>query len=153
MKVYLARHGRALSSNRDSSQPLSVEGREDIAMLSRTLGNMNVKVNRIYHSGKLRAEETARIIAETLQPPGGVEMMPGLEPNDDVAPVRQMLNRAEDDLMLVGHLPFMANLLQLLLEQPDQDELPFFDTGNVVAVEKIGNRWQVFRHLGPRMIL
>ena len=153
VKLYLVRHGRALSADQDLAQPLSVEGRDDIAHLARTLGNMNIRVHRILHSGKLRAEETARIIAQSIQPPGGVSVLPGLGPNDEVGPVLDMVGESEEDLMLVSHLPFLANLLQALLGHPDQDEIPVFHTGNLVAVEKIGSRWKVFRNLGPRMIL
>lgn len=153
MKLYLVRHGKALSADQDLAQPLSVEGRDDIARLARTLGNMNVKVARILHSGKLRSEETARLIAAVLQPAGGVHMSGNLCPTDDISPVLELVRAEEENLMLVGHLPFLANLLQALVEAPDQDDLPLFDTGNLVAVEKVGHRWQVFRHLGPRMIM
>ncbi len=153
MKLYLVRHGRALPAENDQAQPLSLEGRDDIMHLARTLGHMNIRVQTILHSGKLRSEESARLIADVLQPAGGVVRSENLGPTDDIGPMLQKIRTATEDLMLVGHLPFLANLLQALVEAPDQDDLPVFDTGILVGVEKLGNRWQVFRHLGPRMIM
>jgi len=66
MKVYLVRHGQAVAPQVDSSQPLSDEGRNEIQHIARTLKNMNVTVHSVYHSGKLRAEESAMILAEAL---------------------------------------------------------------------------------------
>jgi phosphohistidine phosphatase len=152
LKLYLVRHGRALPVEQDISQPLSAEGRDDITRLARTLQNLNVRVAKILHSGKLRAEETAHILAGAIQPPQGVKAVQGLEPNAGTGPILDLVEQEEEDLMIVGHLPFLASFLQALLRHPDQDSLPVFDTGCAVGVEKVGRKWQIFRTLGPRMI-
>ena len=153
MKLYLVRHGESKPEQEDPSKPLTEKGRQDIRHLGRTLKNMNILVPRVFHSGKLRAEETAKLIADSLETPVAVEQAAGLAPNDDITPTLDWVIAEEEDLMIVGHLPFMARLLEALVETSDPEELPVFDSGNLVGVERIGERWQIFRHIGPNMIL
>ena len=153
MKLYLVRHGESKTEQEDLSKPLTDKGRQDISHLGRTLKNMNVLVPRIIHSGKLRAEETAKILADTLETPVVVEESAGLAPNDDISPTLELVHAEEENLMIVGHLPFLAKLLGALVKISDPEELPTFDSGNLVGVERIGDSWQIFRHIGPHMIL
>ena len=152
MKVYLVRHGKAQPTGVDPSNPLTVEGRSEISHLARTLRNLNLKVTGIVHSGKLRAEETAGIIADSVNPPQGVRVVKGLAPQDDISEAMEMIETFEQELMIVGHLPFLENLLAALVKPAENEVLPSFDNGTLVGVEKTGEAWQIFRHLGPRMI-
>ncbi len=151
MKVYLVRHGQAVAPRVDSSLPLSDEGRNDIEHVARTLANMNVKLSAIYHSGKLRAEETAMILAGALGT-GDATRTTGLAPNDDPSEALEFIEASEEDIMLVGHLPLLDRLLRLLIKPGQDDELPEFGTGTLVAVEPAEDGWLIFRTLGPHMI-
>ena len=154
MKLYLVRHGKSVAPEVDSSQPLSEEGRSEISRLARTLANLNLSPESIIHSGKLRAEETARIIAESTNPAQGVKAVKGLAPNDDIAEMLALVQALDEDLMIVGHLPFLDKLLAALVKPEDPEELPSFDNGTLIGVERVGRTWQIFRHLSPsEMIL
>jgi len=152
VKVYLVRHGKSVAPAKDPSQPLSEDGREEIRHMARTLANINLKVGTILHSGKLRAKETALEIAEVIKPAGGVKEARGLAPNDDPAQAIEKIETAQEDLMLVSHLPFLDNLLKKLVKPAQAEEMPSFDCGALIGVEKVGEQWQIFRQLGPRMI-
>lgn len=152
VKVYLVRHGKSVAPAKDPSQPLSEEGREEIRHMARTLANMNLKVGTILHSGKLRAKETALEIAEVIKPAGGVKEAKGLAPNDDPAEAMEWIDTAGEDLMVVSHLPFLDNLLEELVKPAQAEEMPSFDSGALVGVEKVNEVWKIFRQLGPRMI-
>jgi phosphohistidine phosphatase len=151
MKIYLVRHGQAVAPQVDSAKPLSDEGRSEIEHVARTLKNMNVQVGTIYHSGKLRAEESAMILAEALGPVKE-KAISGLAPNDEPQEVLQMIEAGEEDLMLVGHLPMLDKLLHELVKPEEKEEIPKFGTGTLVAVERVDDGWQIFRALGPHMI-
>jgi phosphohistidine phosphatase len=153
LKLYLVRHGEAKTEREDTSKPLNEKGRQDVRHLGRTLKNMNVRVPRIFHSGILRAEETAKLLADSLAGPVEFKKADGLAPMDDISPTLAWVNAEEEDLMIVGHLPFLASLLRFLVKTSDPAELPAFDSGNLVGVERIGDDWQIFRHIGPKMIL
>ncbi|OGG00499.1 MAG: phosphohistidine phosphatase SixA [Candidatus Glassbacteria bacterium RIFCSPLOWO2_12_FULL_58_11] len=152
MKVYLVRHGKALPPELDRSQPLSEEGRTEISHVARTLQNMNLSLGCIFHSGKLRAEETAVLIGDALQPAEGVRAVGGLKPNDEPAEALELISAAESDLMLVSHLPLLDRILSALVGPAEREEWPTFECGSLVGVERIGDRWQIFRQLGPSMI-
>jgi phosphohistidine phosphatase len=149
LKVYLVRHGKALPSSEDPAQPLSKEGRAEIENLARTLANLNIRVGKIVHSGKLRAEETAMIIADKIGPLAGIEKADGLSPNDHIDQALEMIKKAKADLMIVSHLPFLANLLEGLVRPAVTGELPSFGTGDLIGVEKAGKDWRIFARLGP----
>ena len=152
MRIYLVRHGSAVSEQEDPSRPLSSEGRRDIELVARTLGIMNLKVDTIFHSGKLRAEQTAQIIAGAIEVRNGVKKTSGLAPNDEPAEVLALIEAADDDIMLVGHLPHLDNLLKALVRPAEGEGLPEFTAGACIGVEKSAGGWQIFRALGPRMI-
>lgn len=151
MKVYLVRHGQAVSPQVDSSKPLSDEGHSEIEHVARTLKNMNVNVTAVYHSGKLRAEESAMILAEALEA-GTAKATGGLAPNDEPEEALELIKASDGDLMLVAHLPLLDRLLRVLVDPDEDEEIPEFSTGTLVAVEQVDDGWQIFRALGPHMI-
>ena len=67
--LILTRHGRynahAIS---DESRVLTESGRNEIRNVARHLFDKGVQVKQILHSGKKRAEQTAEILAESLNP-------------------------------------------------------------------------------------
>ena len=76
----------------------------------------------------------------------------GLAPDDDPEEAIELIDTSEGDIMLVGHLPLMDRLLRALVKPGEDDELPEFGTGTLVAVEPAEDGWQIFRALGPHMI-
>ena len=151
MKVYLVRHGQAVAPQVDPSQPLSDQGRSEIKNVARTLKNMNTNLSAIYHSGKLRAEETAMILAGALET-GKATKTTGLAPNDEPAEALELIGASDGNIMLVGHLPLLERLLRALVKPGPDEKLPGFDTGTIVALEPVENCWRVSRTLGPHMI-
>ncbi|MEE8182996.1 MAG: phosphohistidine phosphatase SixA, partial [Thermoplasmata archaeon] len=107
MKVYLVRHADPKSEAEDPERSLSELGEQQADRVGRFALDAGVRVNQIRHSGKKRAEETAEIIGKHLSPSEGVLPISGIAPTDDVVPAAETLASEEDDIMLVGHLPFM----------------------------------------------
>ena len=63
----------------------------------------------LLHSGKLRAEPTAEILADYLMPAkGATASRRGLGFDDDVRPLAESLAATDHRLMIVGHLPFLG---------------------------------------------
>jgi phosphohistidine phosphatase len=69
------------------------------------------------HSGRLRAEQTARLLVSEMAAEASVEPRPGLAPHDPVGPTAQWLRGVTEHqaLALVGHLPFFDRLASLLV--------------------------------------
>jgi len=141
MPLYLVQHGKNLPQEQDPDKPLSEEGRSDVAAAAAAARKAGVRAAKIEHSGKARARQTAEILAEALSPRGGVAQRDGLSPNDDVEPVAKSLSPG-DDLMLVGHLPFMEKLAARLVAGREEPVVKF-QKGGIVCLDKEGGGWYV----------
>lgn len=118
MYLYLVRHGEAVSKDEDEAQPLSIKGTRDAERIAHYLNGITVE--RIYHSGKLRARETAEIFGEQL----AVEpfVADGLNPEDDPIDWKVLSEDMHRDTMIVSHLPFLSKLASsLIFGNPDAD--------------------------------
>ena len=89
MRLYLVQHGDALPEQVDPERPLSAKGRRDVEAVARLLASTGTRAVRVAHSGKLRAQQTAEVLAAALAPAAVPETMTGLNPNDPVEPWRE----------------------------------------------------------------
>ena len=115
MKLYLMRHGQAASPDVDPRQGLSSEGRSEIEQLAQRLQNQGVRFQQVFHSEKDRARQTAEIVTAITSPGVSPQQRSGLKPNDDPRPLSGEIEHWQDDTLLVSHLPFVPNLLGLLI--------------------------------------
>jgi phosphohistidine phosphatase len=113
--LYLVQHGAAKTETEDPKRPLTDEGRRAVERMADFLSKLQPSLDRIEHSGKLRAKETAEILAAQLRPTEGTREIPGIAPNDDVEPMRARLQKESKNIMLVGHLPYLSRLAARLL--------------------------------------
>jgi phosphohistidine phosphatase len=151
MKVYLLQHAEAKSKEADPDRPLTAQGREDAERAAALARKLGVTVHQIWHSGKTRAEETATIMGQAIDPADGVKFVEGLGPVDDVKPVSEDLTRISQPVMLVGHLPFMERLAsQLLILDPERPIVQFHNAG-IVCLEREEGCWQISWILKPEM--
>ena len=147
MRLYLVQHGEAEPEDVNPARPLSKAGSNDIHNLGRWLLERNCVLGRILHSGKLRAQQSADIIAEHLGMATATGMLDGLAPNDAPADIIDQLNEwrqsettsaqdniANNDVLLVGHLPFMSRLTNLLTHGGEHAVVDFVP-GTLVCLE------------------
>lgn len=115
MKLYLIQHAEAKAKEDDPQRPLSELGLLNSHKVASFLAQKEIaKVSHILHSGKLRAEQTAEILAKELQP-GSITATDGLNPLDDPSIWAARLTETNEDLMLVGHLPNLSKLAAHLI--------------------------------------
>ncbi len=152
MKLYLVQHGEALSKDIDLDRPLSEAGREDVERLASFLAG-KVRVARVLHSGKVRAWQTAEILAASLVPDLKVEEFGGLSPNDPVEPFVQHVEEWSEDLLVVGHLPFMAKLAIRLTAGADENSIVAYRPGSIVCLETDNETgWKVQWMIRPELL-
>ncbi|WP_291322007.1 phosphohistidine phosphatase SixA [Desulfonatronospira sp.] len=135
MQIYLVQHGKNRPKDEDPEQSLSPEGEKDVRRIAETAGHYQVQVACILHSGKKRAEQTAAIMAESLNPSQGVRSAEGLGPLDDVQ-AWQNKTSSLDRFMLVGHLPFMQRLASLLVAGDQENRIVKFQNAGIVCLEE-----------------
>jgi|SRR5690242_2757490 phosphohistidine phosphatase len=74
----------------------------------------------------------AEILAAALLE--GTKQVSGIAPNDDIQPVWERLQREANDLMLVGHLPYLSRLVATLLGIKRDRTVVEFRMGGVVRL-------------------
>ncbi|MGC9365413.1 MAG: phosphohistidine phosphatase SixA [bacterium] len=141
MKLYLVQHGQAKSKELDPERSLTEKGVTDTEKSVQWLVKINESVEKIIHSGKKRAEQTAQIFASFLNPSQGLISSTDLNPLDDVRIIAQQLDTEPDSLMIVGHLPYLTKLASYLLTGDDQLQLVNFQNSGVVCLIRQENRW------------
>ncbi len=154
MYLYLVQHAEARPKEEDPKRPLSDKGRSDIQKVAAFIAKKaNVKVKRIIHSGKTRAQQTAEILAEYLHPCEGIKKAEGLNPLDDPLIWLKRLVDIKEDIMLVGHLPHLDRLSSYLLCQNIDKKTIDFQMGGVVCLKKNeANSWSVGWMVIPELV-
>jgi phosphohistidine phosphatase len=152
MEIYLVQHGEAKSEAEDPQRPLTDKGREEVTAVAGYVSSLGIKVSRIFHSGRLRAKQTAEILAQHLSPALGVEEREGLAPLDDPREAKTLVEGVKEPTMLVGHLPHLSRLTSLLiLDDPDK-EVVKFTMGGIICLGKTERGWAIGWVLTPQMV-
>ncbi|MGD9006303.1 MAG: phosphohistidine phosphatase SixA [Desulfobacteraceae bacterium] len=134
MALYLVQHGQCHSKDQDPLKGLSDMGREQTALIAGVAADYKVPVSKVAHSGKLRAQQTAEIFADALKPQNGMQVMAGIAPLDDVASFAGSL-ALDEDLMLVGHLPFMEKMIAFLVTGQEQPSIFQMQNSGIVCID------------------
>ncbi len=135
MALYLIQHGKSLPKDQDPDQGLSEDGITETEHIARLSQNYGVKVSQIRHSVKTRARQTAEIFASALKPSDGIHEKSGLKPLDDVTAFAGNID-SKDNIMLIGHLPFMDRLTAYLVTGSVEQPIFKFQNGGIVCLDK-----------------
>src|SRR5205814_3267259 len=96
--LYLVHHGDAVGPDVDPARPLSTRGRVDVDLLAQKAAARDVKPAIIWHSGKLRARQTAEAFWRRCNPLSTFAAARGLQPTDPTTWIVDAL----DGLALTG---------------------------------------------------
>jgi phosphohistidine phosphatase len=156
MQLYLVQHGASKSETEDPERGLTDEGRRVVEHMAQYLASVGVDLERIEHSEKLRARQTAEILAAVLHPREGTKQVSGMGPNEDIQPVRERLQTEANDLMLVGHLPHLSRLVATLLGVEADRTVVEFRMGGVVRLSRNQSgqwtlQWAIIPELLPAL--
>ena len=156
MKLYLVQHGEAVAKDLDPERPLTDKGREDISRMGRFLANGGVSVERVLHSGKLRAQQTAELLAAAIAPRVEIETSGLINPNDNPAAFDWQSDSWDQDILVVGHLPFLGKLVAHLVTGDVERSVVVYQPGSVVCLEHgtgdDGDGWQLNWMVRPELL-
>ena len=151
MKLYLLQHGDALGKEVDPARPLSRNGKDDIAQIAEFL-NDHVTLGEIVHSGKTRARQSAEILANVLVPNVSPKAIEGISPNDSVEAFAKEILRSENNLLIVGHLPFLSKLVAFLTTGATKAFVDFTPGSMLCLTTVTPNEWLIQWMLRPTLI-
>ena len=154
MNLYLVQHGEAEAREGETERSLTEEG---IASLRRMTAYIDRRplppLEAIYHSGKLRARQTADLLSPRIHAARGVLAADDLAPNSDPKAWARKLRNMTDDIMLVGHMPHLSKLAALLLAHDADLSIVQFHNAGIVCLERdIDQIWRVDWMVNPDIV-
>src|SRR5262249_52113493 len=114
-------------------------GRAHAERLARDVAAKGVRPAAIWHSGKLRARQTAEAFLRTCNPMAEFSAIRGLQPDDPPEWIRDRLVGESRDVMLAGHMPSLPRILETLTHEENRE----FPPHGAVALEAEGGEWRV----------
>jgi phosphohistidine phosphatase len=121
MNLYLLRHAIAADSSAsgfaDSKRRLTPEGRSKLRRAARGMKALELDFHLILSSPYLRAKQTAEVVADLFECRSRLKFTEHLKPAARPEALVQVLRRFEgppDEVLLVGHEPFLSQLVSLL---------------------------------------
>lgn len=133
MALFLVQHGISTSKEIDSEKGLSPQGRDETERIAQVAKGYGLAVERIVHSGKKRAYQTASIYHDALSLKTPLEAVSGISPLDDVRIFAETIE-PNSELMLVGHMPFMQRLVSYLTTGAEETRVYQFQNSGIVCL-------------------
>ena len=113
MKVYFVRHGKASqNAPTDEQRPLTEEGIESVKNMAIALKKAGCQPTIIYTSPRVRAFQTAALIAQEFGMKAEVNNACNFEFNAKAAAELCQGYDDDDEVMFVGHNPSMSEVVQ-----------------------------------------
>jgi len=139
VRLFLVHHGDAVGPEVDPRRPLSPTGSKAVERLAAAAARKGVQPSVVWHSGKLRAKQTAEIFWRACNALAEFSATRDLQPDDPPAWMRDRLRHEPRDLMLAGHYPHLPRLLRLLVPGA-----PSFPLHGIVALrsDDDGQTWR-----------
>jgi phosphohistidine phosphatase len=152
MKLYLVQHGEACAKQVDPERPLTERGNADVDRLAAFLKQAGIRVERVIHSEKLRAVQTAEYLAQAIAPGVVPESSGIINPNDDPRAFDWQSDSWDHDTLVVGHLPFVAKLVSHLVVEDEDKPLTAWQPGSIVCLERADHTgWKINWMLTPEL--
>jgi len=127
---------------------LSDRGREQTLKIAEVAAGYGVNISKSFHSRKKRAEQSARIMAETLCADTGIEQMADIAAMDDVKNIGNLLDPGSDH-MVVGHLPYIEKLVSYLTTGREEPKVIKFQNSGIVCLDQDESGWFIRWTLNP----
>jgi phosphohistidine phosphatase len=126
--LYILRHGIAVErgapgfrGEKDADRPLTPEGAKKVRRIAKALRQLDVQFDLLLTSPFARALRTAEIVAQMFRAKKKLEVCADLAVGGDPAAVVGRLRRLgrggnpPGEIMLVGHEPYLSELISVLL--------------------------------------
>ena len=132
VRLYLVHHGQAVGPDVDPQRPLSNVGRGHVERLASLAAQRGVRPAVFWHSGKLRAKQTAEAFWRACNALADFSATRDLQPDDQPQWIRDRLVGETRDILIAGHFPHLPRLLALLTGTGVENDFP---QHGIVALE------------------
>jgi phosphohistidine phosphatase len=139
VSLLLVHHGDAVGPAVDPQRPLSSVGRAATERLAGLAAGRGVKPDVVWHSGKLRARQTAELFWAACNPLAPISAERGLLPDDPPQWMRDRLIGETRHVLIASHMPYLPKLLAMLTGAGEPSPFPLH---GCVALEPDGDCWK-----------
>jgi phosphohistidine phosphatase len=139
VSLLLVHHGDAVGPAVDPQRPLSSVGRAATERLAGLAAERGAKPDVVWHSGKLRARQTAELFWKACNPAAPISAERGLLPDDPPQWMRDRLIGETRNVLIASHMPYLPKLLAMLTGASEPSPFPLH---GCVALEPDGDRWK-----------
>jgi phosphohistidine phosphatase len=140
--IVLVHHAEAVGPEVDPMRPISDVGRAAATRLAMEAAGRGVRPDQVWHSGKLRARQTAELFWRACNPLAAFFAARGLQPDDPPGWIRDELVGESRSILIVGHMPHLDRLLHVLLQSGPGGGAAAFPLHGCVALERDTGRWK-----------
>lgn len=139
VKIFLVHHADAVGPEVDTRRPLSAVGVAQADRAAAAAASRGARPAVVWHSGKLRARQTAQAFWRACNALAEFTAVPDLQPSDSPSRFRDRVRGESRDILVVGHFPHLPGLLSLLINAAAS-----FPQHGVVALETSdeGETWK-----------
>ncbi|SKA81320.1 SixA phosphatase family protein [Desulfobaculum bizertense] len=144
MLLYLMQHGLALPKEAAPEEPLSPMGRELVTKAGQMARRLDIGFDAIACSPKLRARQTAEIMAkETGFPVEDIASTPLLKAMNPAVQTVDFLNglNGAQSVLVAGHMPNLAKLATLIITGDDRPKIEIQNAG-LLCIECSGHKFR-----------
>lgn len=128
LDLYLLRHGdpgkgmAVAAGGNTGDVPLTIVGREEIAIIARSVKALNLRFSAIVTSPLKRAVQTAKIIAKVLAIEDRISIWNDLVPEGNRSKLYNRLNQytRESSILMIGHEPYLSNIMYEMIFQKNR---------------------------------
>jgi phosphohistidine phosphatase len=139
--ILLVHHAEAVGPEVDPMRPLSTAGRAHAAGLAAAAAARGARPDVIWHSGKLRARQTAEAFWSACNPFATFAAVRGLQPDDPPLWIRDRLAGETQSIAVVGHMPHLPRLLAMLTHPGNETSRVTFPLHSCIALDAQNDRW------------
>ncbi len=124
MFVYLVHHGDAVGPDVDHRRPLSTAGHVHVERIAAEAAARGANPGLVWHSGKLRAKQTAEAFWRACNPLAELSATRDLQPDDPPQWIADRLRGETRDILIAGHFPHLPRVFALLTASHDERAFP-----------------------------
>jgi phosphohistidine phosphatase len=146
--LILVHHGDAEGPEVDPRRPLTAAGRAAVERLAADAALRGARPDVVWHSGKLRARQTAEAFWRACNALATFSATRDLQPGDPPEWLRDRLIGETRDLLVAGHFPHLPRLLTLLVGDEAAAAFPLH--GAIALVPAGAMSWRELWRLDPQ---
>jgi phosphohistidine phosphatase len=141
MDIFILRHGDANTITKksldDSKRSLSENGIKEIENVSGLFSKFEIRLDYIYSSPLKRAKQSAEIISRD-QKKAKFVTLDQLKPEGSVEEICKVLSKQKEEasVLVVGHVPILADLANNIISSSDQPHLSL-KTGGLIRIKTL----------------